>query len=64
MIDPRYEHMTQTQQKHVERIARQISRGLGHNDDVGMDWERYIAPAVIILNENPNLLKPDLKLAG
>ena len=43
--------MTSEQQKRVERIARQISRGLGHNDDVGMEWQRYIAPAVIILNE-------------
>lgn len=64
MIDPRYGHMTRAQQKHVERIARQISRGLGHNDPVGMEWERYIAPAVIILNENPNLLRPDLKVVG
>lgn len=64
MIDPRYGHMTRAQQKHVERIARQISRGLGHNDEVGMEWERYIAPAVIILNENPSLLRPDLKLVG
>jgi hypothetical protein len=63
MIDPRLGHMTQAQQKHVESIARQIARGLGHNDDSGMEWERYIAPAVIILNENPVLLRPDLKLA-
>lgn len=64
MIDNRFGHMTSTQQKHVERIARQIARGLGHNDDAGMEWERYVAPAVIILNENPNLLRPDLKLVG
>jgi len=62
MIDHRYTHMTPIQQKHVERIARQIARGLGHNDDEGMDWEHYIAPAVIILNESPRLIKADLKL--
>lgn len=56
--------MTPSQRKQVQRIARQISRGLGHNDDVGMDWERYIAPAVIILNENPILMKADLRLVG
>lgn len=64
MIDHRFSYMTHAQQKHVERIARQIARGLGHNDDVGMEWERYITPAVIILNENPVLLRPDLKLVG
>lgn len=64
MIDARLSHMTTTQRNHVERIARQIARGLGHNDDVGMYWERYIAPAIIILNENPNLLRPALKLVG
>lgn len=63
MIDHRFQQMTPSQQKHVERIARQIARGLGHNDDTGMEWERYISPAVIILNENPALLRPDLKLA-
>lgn len=64
MIDPRYGHMTNAQQRHVERIARQVARGLGHNDDMGMNWECYIAPAVIILNENPSPLKADLKLVG
>lgn len=64
MIDPKWSRMTDTEQKHVERIARQIARGLGHNDDVGMEWERYIAPAVIILNENPSLRKASLKLVG
>lgn len=32
-----------------ERLARMISRGLGHNDDGGMDWEKYILPARLIL---------------
>jgi hypothetical protein len=64
MIDPRYGNMTTTQQRNVERIARQIARGLGHNDDVGMDWERYISPAVVVLNENPSLLRADLKVVG
>jgi hypothetical protein len=35
----------------VERIARMIARGLGHNDDDGMHWERYAAPARIIVCE-------------
>lgn len=64
MIDHRQSHMTPNQRKHVERIARQTARGLGHNDDTGMEWERYIAPAVIVLNENPSLLRGDLKLVG
>lgn len=63
-IDPRTTHMTPAQQQHVERVARQIARGLGHNDETGMDWERYISPAVIVLNENPNLLRPNLRLAA
>lgn len=32
-----------------ERIARMISRGLGHNDHNGMDWERYAMAARLIL---------------
>jgi hypothetical protein len=51
-VDPRLNRMSPPQRVQVERIARQIARGLGHNDDVGMEWERYIAPAVIIVNEN------------
>jgi hypothetical protein len=35
----------------VERVARMIARGLGHNDDVGMGWERYIRPAQIVCRE-------------
>lgn len=32
-----------------ERLARMISRGLGHNDHEGMDWDRYISAARLIL---------------
>lgn len=32
-----------------ERLARLISRGLGHNDSEGADWERYVLAARMIL---------------
>lgn len=32
-----------------ERLARLISRGLGHNDSEGVDWERYVLAARMIL---------------
>lgn len=32
-----------------ERLARMISRGLGHNDSEGMDWDRYVLAARLIL---------------
>lgn len=32
-----------------ERIARMIARGLGHNDENGMHWEKYILGARCIL---------------
>lgn len=32
-----------------ERLARMISRGLGHNDSEGADWERYVLAARLIL---------------
>lgn len=34
-----------------ERIARMIARALGHNDDSGMDWERYACASRLILRE-------------
>lgn len=34
-----------------ERIARMIARALGHNDDGGMDWERYACASRLILRE-------------
>jgi len=34
-----------------ERVARMIARALGHNDDSGMDWERYACAARLILRE-------------
>ncbi|EIM25697.1 hypothetical protein [Microvirga lotononidis] len=33
----------------VEEIARIIARRLGHNDDTGMHWERYVLPAQAIV---------------
>lgn len=32
-----------------ERLARLISRGVGHNDSEGVDWERYVLAARMIL---------------
>ncbi|MEJ0093292.1 MAG: hypothetical protein WDN46_17545 [Methylocella sp.] len=32
----------------VERVARMIARRLGHNDDEGMYWDRYVLPARLI----------------
>ena len=34
-----------------EKLARIIARALGHNDDSGMHWERYVLPARLILKE-------------
>jgi hypothetical protein len=34
-----------------ERIARIVARALGHNDDGGMDWERYACVSELILRE-------------
>lgn len=34
-----------------ERVARIIARALGHNDDAGMYWERYVLAARAILRE-------------
>jgi hypothetical protein len=34
-----------------ERIARIVARALGHNDDSGMYWERYILAARLLLKE-------------
>lgn len=41
--------MQTTENKEVETIARIIARRLGHNDDTGMYWERYILPAQAIV---------------
>lgn len=35
----------------AEHIARIIARKLGHNDDTGMYWERYVLAAEGILQE-------------
>lgn len=35
----------------VEEVARVIARALGHNDDSGMQWERYVLPARLLLAE-------------
>lgn len=32
-----------------EHLSRLISRGLGHNDSEGADWERYVLAARMIL---------------
>lgn len=32
-----------------ERLARMISRGLGHNDSEGSDWDKYVLAARLIL---------------
>ncbi len=34
-----------------EKVARVIARKLGHNDDTGMYWERYIEAARGIIQE-------------
>lgn len=34
-----------------EQIARMIARALGHNDELGMYWERYVCAADLILSE-------------
>lgn len=34
-----------------EQVARVIARKLGHNDETGMYWERYICAAQGIVNE-------------
>lgn len=34
-----------------ELVARIIARALGHNDDTGMQWERYRCAANLLLKE-------------
>ena len=34
-----------------EEIARIIARALGHNDDQGSQWERYVLAARLLLKE-------------
>ena len=34
-----------------EQVARVIARALGHNDETGMYWERYVLAARLILKE-------------
>lgn len=35
----------------VEAVSRVIARALGHNDDQGMEWERYVLAARLLLRE-------------
>ena len=35
----------------TEKLAHIIARALGHNDDQGMYWERYVGVAELILRE-------------
>jgi hypothetical protein len=35
----------------VEEVSRVIARALGHNDDQGMEWERYVLAARKLLAE-------------
>jgi hypothetical protein len=37
--------------KPEETLARIIARALGHNDDSGMHWERYVLAARLLLKE-------------
>lgn len=37
--------------KPEERIARIMARALGHNDETGMYWERYVLAARLLLKE-------------
>ena len=41
----------------IERIARLIARRLGHNDETGMHWERYVCAAELIDEEYQPRLK-------
>ena len=34
-----------------ERLARIIARALGHNDDQGSYWERYVLAARLLIKE-------------
>ncbi len=47
-----------TKDKRVERIARLIARRLGHNDENGMYWERYVCAATAIDDEYQPRLRP------
>ena len=49
-MNERGEPMTET-----ERIARIIARKLGHNDDAGMEWERYVLAAKGVIAEPPRV---------
>lgn len=40
-----------TEADELEKIARMIARGLGHNDETGIEWERYVPAALIIRRE-------------
>lgn len=41
-----------------EKIARIIARALGHNDDQGMYWDRYVLAARLILKETRVVFTP------
>lgn len=43
--------MTEIAPEIVEKVARMIARGLGHNDETGIHWERYVRAAEIIVRE-------------
>ncbi len=42
----------------IEKIARLIARRLGHNDETGMEWQRYICAAELINEEFQPRLRP------
>ena len=35
-----------------EVVSRVIARALGHNDDSGMEWERYVLAARLLMKED------------
>lgn len=41
-----------------ERLSRMMARALGHNDDGGMHWDRYVLAARLILRECSVEFKP------
>jgi hypothetical protein len=44
-----------------ERIARIIARALGHNDDAGMYWERYVLAARALIKAGMTLRTSEAK---
>ena len=47
-----------------ERLARIIARALGHNDDSGMHWEKYVLAARLILKETRVVFPGNASLTG